>query len=247
MTDGFTGFHREYNSNTQYYYPERDYGNLLDYVDIAYRDEIEWYLSLSLCWPNLAVENKHDWVAYTQTPYMDTRIAGHGAYPMSHFNDREFFLQHGPITKVEIHAWDGVDGIEVWYGGQSSGLRGKRGGTVRTLDVGPGENIVCVSGHIGTVVDTIKFQVNKGKKIGGGGNRAGYPTADDTFRLGSDTDGPLDWDLKLAYLYGWYTGDQNTFEGRGWVQQLGAVMVGKQNLMDPDRALAGLKLQSMSL
>ncbi|KAK4206277.1 hypothetical protein QBC37DRAFT_460189 [Rhypophila decipiens] len=61
----------------------------------------------------------------------------------SMFDDWDFFGNHGPITKIILHA-DTVNhrvgGIEVFYGGQSSGLRGAANpNAMAIMELRPGE------------------------------------------------------------------------------------------------------------
>ncbi|SMR45436.1 unnamed protein product [Zymoseptoria tritici ST99CH_3D1] len=183
VNDSFSGFDQEYSDNDEtYHQAERDFQNLRDYVDITYRGQLENYLSLSLIWPNFAAEQHANLATIGRTVFMESGIAGSGAAMMQHFNDREFHEQHGPITRIDIHAWDGVDGIEVWYGGQSSGLRGKKGGSVRTIELGPGHSIDRVVAHVGKVVDAIAFRGNfTGYWAGAGGNGGGFLVEDPNF------------------------------------------------------------------
>lgn len=77
------------------------------------------------------------------------------------------------ITKVIIHAGSRIDGIEVFYGGQSGGLHGGTGGNTYTLDLGDSDGIVAAYGKAGGSMDQLFFRTAHGQDVGGGGNGGG--------------------------------------------------------------------------
>jgi len=185
---------------------ERYICDLRDAAGAVYRQQIDDILAPSLQWPQFSqmeiyAHIKRNIMAGTTGP-MGCGIS----YGMNHFNDREFAEKHGRITKVVINAWARVDGLEIWYGGVSSGHRGGYGGTQRVLEVGEGESIVCVSGRVGHYLDSIRFFVSPTKKVAGGsGGGQGDPAEEDNFRIGFAEDGPRNepGTFKLQYVYGW--------------------------------------------
>ena len=67
-----------------------------------------------------------------------------------YFSHEDLFTKNGPITKVIIHAGDRIDGIELFYGGQSAPVRGGVSGSQHTvLEVRPGEMITGFSAKAG--------------------------------------------------------------------------------------------------
>ena len=78
-----------------------------------------------------------------------------------------------PITRIVVYAGSRVDGLEVFYGGRSGGLHGKRGGDTHALDLAPGETIVSASGRGGDGMDALYFKTSGGREVGGGGGGGG--------------------------------------------------------------------------
>ncbi|KAK4671775.1 hypothetical protein QC764_608610 [Podospora pseudoanserina] len=182
--------------------------DLRDTAGAVYRQQIDDILAPSLQWPQFDKVGTYDPVrrvimAGTTGPMCAGISSG-----MWHFNDREFAREHGPITKVVVHAWDRVDGFEVWYGGVSSGLRGRRGGSQRELEVGD-SGVNC---HAGQWLDSVSFFVSPNKHINGGNGT-------DNFRIGFAEDCPSNETdtLRLDYVYGWSN------SGSGFIEGFGAV------------------------
>ncbi|KAI0112276.1 hypothetical protein GGR51DRAFT_61916 [Nemania sp. FL0031] len=191
---------------------KRIYTDLRDYADAVYRQQIDDLLAPSLLWDQFGVDNAGKYKPVSRdvmTVTTDTMGRGY-AGNMVHFNDREFAEKNGPITKIVINAWDTVDGFEIWYGGKSSGHRGGYGGSKRVLEVGEGESVVYVSGHMGDYMDSLRFWVSSDKKIAGGAmGGPGDPRTGDNFHIGHVENGPSnDPDtFRLKYVYGWYGSD----------------------------------------
>ena len=107
---------------------------------------------------------------------------------MAYWNDKGFYEQYGATAKVILHAWDRIDGIEIFYGGVSSGLRGTAGGTPRVLDVAAGEYVIGVAGN-GSGPYITKLTIYKTDKdgnhvagvSGGGRGGGGWAQGPDTF------------------------------------------------------------------
>ncbi|KAK0726611.1 hypothetical protein B0T21DRAFT_37713 [Apiosordaria backusii] len=175
--------------------------DLRDAAGAVYREQIDEILAPSLQWPQFDKAGTYDPVKRVVMAGTTGPMGSGISRGMWHFNDREFAREHGPITKVVVHGWDRVDGLEIWYGGVSSGLRGKRAGSSRELVVGEGESIVHVSGHIGKFLDSIRFSVSPKKEAQGGHGT-------DNFRIGFPEDGPENepGTFRLDYVYGWSNG-----------------------------------------
>ncbi|KAK0672641.1 hypothetical protein QBC41DRAFT_299296 [Cercophora samala] len=184
--------------------------DLRDTAGAVYRQQIDDILAPALQWPQFGKAGAYDPVKRIVMAGTTGPMCSGVAFGMWHFNDREFARKHGPISKVVVHAWDRVDGFEIWYGGVSSGLRGRRGGSPRTLEVGDGESIVCVTGHAGSWLDSVSFFVSPDKHIQGG-------KGTDNFRIGFAEDGPAnDTDtLHLDYVYGWSNSEGGFIQGFG--------------------------------
>ena len=73
------------------------------------------------------------------------------------------------ITKVVIYSGDRVDGIEIFYGGQSGGLHGGASGTPTTLELAAGEYVVAAYGLAGDSMNQLFLRTNQGREVGGGG------------------------------------------------------------------------------
>ncbi|UKZ74465.1 hypothetical protein TrVFT333_002134 [Trichoderma virens FT-333] len=166
---------------------ERYAQDLRDAAGAAYRQQIDDILAPSLQWPQFDREGAYDPINRDIMAGTTGPMGSGISHCMNHFNDREFARKHGRITKVVIHAWARVDGFEIWYGGVSSGLRGKCGGTPRVLEVGEGQSIIQ----------------------GGQG--------EDNFRIGFPEDGPGDepGTFRLQYVYGWSNNSSGHIEGFG--------------------------------
>jgi len=123
---------------------------------------------------------------------------------MQHFNDREFAEKHGPIRKIVLRAGDIIDGFEIWYGNESSGYRGGKGGIDRVLEVLPHESIAAVFGYMGQYLVTMRFDVSPDKWICGGNQR--YKNGWKNFVMGYPDSGPSDGKQngRLLYVYGWH-------------------------------------------
>jgi hypothetical protein len=81
----------------------------------------------------------------------------------SYSSHEQLYKQHGPITKVIIYAGARIDGIEAFYGGQSSAIIGRKGGSQHeALELKPGEFITGLwandYGDCGSV-SALKLQV----------------------------------------------------------------------------------------
>jgi hypothetical protein len=148
--------------SAKYYY------NFMDQVDIVYREQLNSILSPVLLWP-LLKQNPGTSNNITRETEWTTGLMGSGISDYMHyFNDRALFEQHGPISKIELHGYDRVDGFEVWYGGVSTGLRGlkERSGYHVTLDIDVNtEAIVRLGGNVGQWVNTLNIHVSNDKMI----------------------------------------------------------------------------------
>jgi hypothetical protein len=88
-----------------------------------------------------------------------------------------------PITKVIILAYTfddaRVEGVEIFYGGNSGGAHGKKmSGQVyptyhHILELQEGESIISARGRAGDSMDALYLKTNKGREVGGGGTRGG--------------------------------------------------------------------------
>jgi hypothetical protein len=148
--------------SAKYYY------NFMDQVDIVYREQLNSILSPTLLWPLFKQEPGTPNNITRETEWT-TGLMGSGESDYMHyFNDRALFEQHGPISKIELHGYDRLDGFEVWYGGVSTGLRGLKeaSGSHVTLDIDVNkEAIVRLGGNVGQWVNTLNIHVSNDKMI----------------------------------------------------------------------------------
>jgi hypothetical protein len=200
--------------------------NFCDHVDIVYRQQVDDILSPALLWP-LFKETPGTSHTITREVTWTTDIMGSGmSRGMTHFNDKAFAEQNGAISRIELHGHDRVDGIEVWYGGVSSGLRGckERSGHSVVLDIDTTkEAIVEFSGNVGQWVYALQVYVSEEKMIQAGSklNFGGEDSYVENFHMGSSVFGPSPTGQgvgTLKYLYGFY----RTLGG-GYIERLGAV------------------------
>ncbi|KAI1770393.1 hypothetical protein F4818DRAFT_433384 [Hypoxylon cercidicola] len=120
----------------------------------------------------------------------------------SRFDDKSFSEQFGPITRVTLHAGSWIDGIEVFYGGRSSGLRGTIGGLPLTLHLTENEVITEMGGNVGdSHVVAFWIRTNFGNEIGG----RGPPGTKDNFYLTYGSPNPVrPYNTRVAYFSGMY-------------------------------------------
>ncbi len=122
-----------------------DYDNRIQYCDTTYAAGLDEFLALSLLWIGFDPS-----VPFTPIPravyWYNTLAQGDNPGGTQDWDDKSFYLQHGALSRIIIHHGDWVDGIETFYGGVSSGLRGARGGTPSDLTLQKGEVITHMGG-----------------------------------------------------------------------------------------------------
>jgi len=111
----------------------------------------------------------------------------------------------GAITRIKLHlsyylSYSLFRGIEIYYDGVSSGLKGKTGKTVQELILAPGEYISSVSGYADyRSICAISFKSQQGRTIGAGSsNKESYYFIADL---------PDTLNAKLIGIAGCYEGD----------------------------------------
>ncbi|KAI0141537.1 hypothetical protein GGR57DRAFT_509188 [Xylariaceae sp. FL1272] len=147
-----------------------DYSNRINFANTTYVSGLEELLAPSVNWPYFDPTSP-----YTPTPLPSYWFwpIGDGVNPGGNkdWDDRNFYLEHGPTTAVTIYHGDWVDGIEVWYGGVSSGLRGQKGGSPSSITLGPDEIITTMGGITASYVPKFWISTNlRSGQVGGGKN-----------------------------------------------------------------------------
>ncbi|MFL6283477.1 MAG: jacalin-like lectin, partial [Pyrinomonadaceae bacterium] len=131
-----------------------------------YSAELDSFLAPAYLWPYLDPTNPDK----PKRKAVVTADGFYGGTKESAFDDNP---GGQPITRIVVHAGSRVDGVEVFYGGKSGGLHGKRGGNTFALDLQPGESVVGVYGRSGAVLDSLYFETDRGHILGGGGRGGG--------------------------------------------------------------------------
>lgn len=167
--DDYDGFHREWSYNTLTG-GERNAEGLarkaqqdrIAEVRSQFGAELDRFLSPARLWRYLdpTVTDKPKEIAN------EVQTGPHGGQGHAEFLDDP---KGKPITRIVVHAGSRVDGLEIFYGGVSGGLHGKRGGSTHAHDLEPGEKIIGAWGRAGAALDALYFETNKNRQIGGGG------------------------------------------------------------------------------
>jgi hypothetical protein len=97
-------------------------------------------------------------------------VGGAGGIP---FDDRG---ATGTIRSIRLRAGNGIDAIQVNYGGTWGPIRGNpSGGQPYSFDLAADEHIVTVRGRSGQFIDQLIFFTNKGRVFGPYGGAGGTP------------------------------------------------------------------------
>ncbi|MDC8012620.1 insecticidal delta-endotoxin Cry8Ea1 family protein [Tahibacter soli] len=167
--DEYDGFRREWSYNTltggtgnAESLARKAHVDRQEEVRSQFSAELDRFLSPARTWRYLdpAVTDKP-----TQIP-VDMQTGPVGGQGGTEFLDDP---KNKPITRIVVYAGARVDGLEIFYGGVSGGLHGKRGGSTHAHDLEPGEKIIGVWGRAGAALDALYFETNKNRQIGGGG------------------------------------------------------------------------------
>ncbi|KAI0540210.1 hypothetical protein GGR58DRAFT_499410 [Xylaria digitata] len=132
-------------------------------------------------------------------------VLGKGINPTGNhdWDDGQFCETHAPLSAITIYHGDWIGGIEIWYGGVSSDLRGHKGGSPSSITLGPGEVITEMGGIDGDYVPRFWVKINLRKKLIGGGR------GNDNFYFTLGSPNPVQpGDGRLAYLAGKATGNR---------------------------------------
>lgn len=205
------------------------YQELLAWVDIIYRQQLDDVLAPRQQWSNFAIRDPTQQPVVQRSVIKTGGIWGTGVTAgMLSFNDRALAEKHGAITQIVLYSSDDrkhLVGLLVQYGGVNSDLRGKRSDNNQTLTIGTEESIVCVSGSVSPSGELrrLRFYIEPSQSIG-----VGDWEEQDNFRIGFATDGPSPSGaaetFRLLYLYG------VSCESKGSVDRIGAVFMNKEVL-----------------
>ncbi|KAF5637699.1 hypothetical protein F52700_4401 [Fusarium sp. NRRL 52700] len=200
--------------------------NLIRWVTVEYQRQLDEVLAPTYHWDNFRYGTPEECKLVKRNVSILGGPWGDGSSTnMECWDDAEQYAKFGRITRIDLYSGNDVEGLEVWYGGHSSGLRGSASGTRHVLEIAPNESIVYFSGTAHLYVQGLKFFVRSDKNIGGGVNseNGGSPSDKDTFHMGHKDEGghPDGLGCRLDYLYGVHNHRGGT--GRGAIEQIGAV------------------------
>jgi len=186
---------------------QADYSTRQAQIDTEYAAGLDNFLDPARFWPGFDPTS-----AFTPTPRAvynyNTLADGKNPGGNRDFDDRIFCAQHGALSKLIIYHGDWVDGIEAFYGGVSSGLRGARNGSPTTIDLGPGEAINVNGGTVGDYMTRwwVSTNLRPTQQLGGGGRSGtkdnfwiGYPYPNQPVQPGN---------YRIAYLAGKNAGNR---------------------------------------
>ncbi|KAF2973292.1 hypothetical protein GQX73_g335 [Xylaria multiplex] len=103
----------------------------------------------------------------TRRPVYWYNPLGKGINPTGNhdWDDKQFCETRGPLSAITIYHSDWIDGIEVWHGGVSSGLRGHKGGSPSSITLGAGEVITETGGYDGDYIPRFWVKTNLRKEL----------------------------------------------------------------------------------
>lgn len=176
-----------------------DYDGRISYCDTSYAQDLDDLLAPSISWPGF-----NPTVPFTPTPRAmykyDILWKGVNTAGNKDFDDKDFAARYGPISRIIIHHGDWIDGIEVFYGGVSSGLRGHIGGSATDIILGDGEVVDAMGGSGSDYPIRCWFMTNLRRYAMGG---MGPNGAKDSWYLDYFGGNPVQMgDYRIAYIGG---------------------------------------------
>ncbi|EPS39955.1 hypothetical protein H072_6317 [Dactylellina haptotyla CBS 200.50] len=214
VKDSFLRYSREYVKREHINAPpspneeqdaKTDYERRQKDVDTIYTAGLDEFLDPARFWPGFDPTKSFTPASREVWEY---NVLADGANPGGNraWDDREFYIKHGPITRLDIYHGDWIDGVEVWYGGVSSGRRGGGGGTRTQIDLRPGEAININGGTVGSYMIRWWVSTNFRTERMGGGGRSGTK---DNFWIGYPYSSAVEpVHRRLAYLQGRAAGNR---------------------------------------
>ncbi|KAI0376518.1 hypothetical protein F5Y04DRAFT_266212 [Hypomontagnella monticulosa] len=199
VKDSYTGYLKNWNAATNRLAASVDYSGRLDDCDTDFRETVEKLVAGHRYFASFVPGVKPP----APRPAFTWYNVGHGLGESGRaFNDREYFERYGRITKIRIWAGDWVDGMQVWYGGVSPGLRGRQGGSLNEISLADGENMNVMGGVIGDWVVSFWVKTNLNQNPCGGSSTH-PPGVNDNFWVGYPSSQPFSpFDASIGYFVG---------------------------------------------